>query len=166
MCRKFRTKIITYGVRESEPTFAPTLTQTDSPHNANCSGLRNTGISPTANIPSPCALQASLQIFGRGMRTHAFAMQTPCRRHGLAKTKKEHIVPLFAIRTGISPTANIFARASCEQAPVGLLAKCEPMRLLCKRCAEGARESEPTFAPMLTQTDSPHSATHSKSAGI
>ena len=39
----------------------------------------------------------------------------------------------LAISTGISPAANIFARASCEQAPIGLLAKCEPMRLLCKR---------------------------------
>ena len=30
-------------------------------------------------------------------------------------------------------TANIFARASCERAPFGLLAKCEPMRLRSKR---------------------------------
>jgi hypothetical protein len=36
-------------------------------------------------------------------------------------------------RTGISPLANIFARGSREQAPIALLAKCEPMRLLCNR---------------------------------
>ena len=33
-------------------------------------------------------------------------------------------------RTGISPAANIFARGSRERAPIALLAKCEPMRLL------------------------------------
>ena len=33
-------------------------------------GECRTGISPLANIPTPFALQASSQIFGRGMRTH------------------------------------------------------------------------------------------------
>ena len=35
-----------------------------------------TGISPLANIPSPCAWKASFPIFGRGMRT-----QAPASRH-------------------------------------------------------------------------------------
>ena len=30
-----------------------------------------TGISSKMKIPTPCALKASFQIFGRGMRTHA-----------------------------------------------------------------------------------------------
>ena len=34
-------------------------------------GGSKTGISSKMNIPTPCALKASFQIFGRGMRTHA-----------------------------------------------------------------------------------------------
>ena len=39
-------------------------------HHPNLGGSK-TGISSKMNIPTPCALKASFQIFGRGMRTHA-----------------------------------------------------------------------------------------------
>lgn len=36
--------------------------------------IRSLGISPMASRPAPCALQASLQIFGRGLRTDSLRL--------------------------------------------------------------------------------------------
>ena len=78
-------------------------------------GRENGNFAQSANIPTPCALKASFQIFGWGMRTRAFASP------------------------GISPTVNIFARGSCERALIALLAKCEPESKA--RCALGGEMS-------------------------
>ena len=63
-----------------------------------------TGISSKMNIPTPCALKASFQIFGWGMRTHARAYRTRCVRALGASAQKNRSANAS---TGISPLANI-----------------------------------------------------------
>ncbi len=55
---------------------------------------KNTGISPLANIPTPCALKASFQIFGWGMQPHARAYRTRCVRWSTGRDGvREHASP-------------------------------------------------------------------------
>ena len=54
----------------SQGEIPRTSHQRKEKHHPNLGGSK-TGISSKMNIPTPCALKASFQIFGRGMRTHA-----------------------------------------------------------------------------------------------
>ena len=53
-----------------------------------------TGISPLANTPTPYALQASLQIFGWGVRTRVCTLRSLAKRRGEINAQTGSHVPV------------------------------------------------------------------------
>ena len=88
------------------------------------------GYSPAAKIRAPCALHASLQIYGRRMRTDAFASKrsgglkaTPANTKGTRMGALGKSVPDIRLRRR-------FARpAPCKRACRSTGGECEPTRL-------------------------------------
>ena len=74
-----------------------------SPVFATYRAMEISGYSPLAKIRTPCTLQASLQNFGRRMRTDAFAASAKARRNEgatPASTKGTHPGAFCAVFTG------------------------------------------------------------------
>ena len=83
-----------------------------------------------------------------GTRVLAFgedshALRLVCKHPDLRAVNANLIPRRFAGTRVFARCAKIFARGSRERAPIALLAKCEPMRLLCKpygnRCFADAK---------------------------
>ena len=79
------------GHRQKEKAFLKSMRNhlRDQPHVLRrAAGKCPTGISPLANIPSPCAWKASFPLFGRGMRTQAPASRRlPDSARGIGKKR-------------------------------------------------------------------------------